>query len=86
MCAKTRFASRLAAMGRYYEIVSIRRADPPPGAKGSRWHEYVIAFEGCNTIHGYLPGNLPAVSRAVEEFVTQLNERHSGKRDRVQLV
>ena len=86
MCAKNRFAVGLTAMGRHYEIVSIRRADPPPGAKGCRWHEYVIAFEGNNTIQGYLPGNLPAVTRAVEEFVAQLNKRHLAKRGRVQLV
>ncbi len=69
-----------------YEIVSIQRAKPPPGVEGSNWHQYVIAFEGSNTIHGYQPGNLKAVTRAVEEIVAQLNERHMGKRGRVNLV
>ena len=54
--------------------------------EGSNWHQYVIAFEGRNTIHGYQPGNLKAVTRAVEEIVAQLNERHFGKRGRVDLV
>ncbi len=69
-----------------YEIVSIRRAEPPPGGKGPNWYHYVIAFEGSNTIHGYQQGNLRAVTTAVEEIVAQLNERHLGKRGRVNLV
>ncbi len=65
-------------MAQAYEIVSVRRAKPPPGAKGSNWYRYVIAFEGTNTIHGYQQGKLRAVTRAVEEIVAQLNERHLG--------
>ncbi len=59
-----------------YEIVSVRRAEPPPGAKGPYWYRYVIAFEGTNTIHGCRQGGLKAVTRAVEEIVAQMNERH----------
>ena len=73
------------ALAQPYEIVSIRRAEAPPGVEGSYWHQYVIAFEGSNTIHGYQQGNLRVVTRAVEEIVAQLNERHLGKRGRVQL-
>ncbi len=76
-------------MGKPYEIVSIRRAKPPPGGKGSNWYRYVIAFEGTNTIDGCRQGSLKAVTRAVEEMVAQLNERqlaHSTKPSRVQLV
>ncbi len=72
-----------------YEIVSVRRADPPPGGKGSYWYRYVIAFEGTNTIQGCRQGGLKAVTRAVEEMVAQLNERqlaHSTKPSCVQLV
>ena len=72
-----------------YEIVSVRRAEPPPGGEGSYWYRYVIAFEGTNTIHGCRQGGLKAVTRAVEEIVAQLNERQlrqSGKRGRVDLV
>ena len=64
-------------------------AAPPPGAEGSNWHHYVIAFEGTNTIHGCRQGGLMAVTRAVEEIVAQLNERHSRhltKPGRVNLV
>ncbi len=53
--------------------------------EGSNWHQYVIAFEGSDTIHGYQQGNLKAVTKAVEEIVAQMNERHLGKRGRVQL-
>ena len=76
-------------MGQPYEIVSVRRAKPPPGAAGSNWHRYVIAFEGSNSIHGCRQGNLKAVTSAVEEIVTKLNERHSRhltKPGRVNLV
>ena len=78
-----------SAMAQPYEIVSIQRAEPPPGGKGSNWHQYVIAFEGSNTINGYQQGNLRAVTTAVEEMVAQLNERqlaHLSKPRRVDLV
>ncbi len=77
------------ALEQPYEIVSVRRAEPPPGGKGSNWYRYVIAFEGRNTIHGCRQGSLKAVTRAVEEIVAQLNERHLGhlsKTGRVHLV
>ena len=72
-------------MGHPYEIVSVRQADAPPGTEGSDWHYYEIA-QGGNTIQGYRQGNLKAVTQAVEEIVTQLNERQLGKRGRVNLV
>ncbi len=77
-------------MDQPYEIVSVRRAEPPPGGKGSNWYSYVIAFEGTNNIHGCRQGGLKAVTRAVEEIVAQLNERQrlgrSAKPSRVHLV
>jgi len=75
-----------SAIGQPYEIVSVRRAEPPPGGKGSNWYRYVIAFEGTKTIHGCRQGGVKAVTTAVEEIVAQLNERHLGKRGRVNLV
>ncbi len=79
-----------SAMEQPYEIVSIRRAEPPPGGKGSNWYSYVIAFEGTNNIHGCRQGGLKAVTREVEEIVAQLNERQhlgrSAKPGRVHLV
>jgi len=77
------------AMEQPYEIVSVRRAEPPPGAEGPYWYRYVIAFEGTNNIHGCRQGGLKAVTSAVEEIVANLNERHLGhstKPSRVQLV
>ena len=75
-----------STMAQPYQIVSVRRAEPPSGGEGPYWYRYVIAFEGTNTIHGYQQGNLSAVTRAVEEIVAQLNERHLGKRGRINLV
>ncbi len=78
------------ALGQRYEIVSVRRAEPPPGGKGSYWYRYVIAFEGSNTIHGCQQGGLKDVTKAVEEIVAQMNERHHlqhvSKASRVDLV
>ena len=65
-----------SAIAQLYEIVSVRRVEPPLGAEGSNWQHYVIAYEGSNSIHGYRKGNLKAVTRAVEETVAKLNERH----------
>ncbi len=77
-------------MAQPYQIVSVRRAEPPPGGKGSNWYRYVIAYEGTNNIHGCRQGGLKAVTRAVEEIVAQLNERQrlgrSTKPSRVHLV
>ena len=69
-----------------YEIVEICRAEAPAGAEGADWHQYVIAFEGSSSIQGYQPGTLKTVKKAVSEMVDQLNERHMGKRGRVNLV
>ncbi len=78
-----------SAMAQPYQIVSVQRAEPPPGGEGSYWYRYVIAFEGTNTIDGCRQGGLKAVTREVEEIVAQLNERHRGrfsKPGRVHLV
>jgi len=78
-----------SALGQPYEIVSVQRAEPPPGAEGPNWYSYVIAFEGTDNIHGCRQGGLKAVTKAVEEIVAQLNERHVGqfsKPRRVHLV
>ncbi len=82
--------AKSTALEQPYEIVSVRRAEPPPGGKGPNWYRYVIAFEGTNNIHGCRQGGLNAVTRALEEIVAQLNERQhlgrSTKPSRVQLV
>ncbi len=70
---------------RPYEIVSVRKAAPPPGTEGVNWHHYVIV-QGANTIRGYRQGSLQAVTSAVEEIVVLLNERQLGKRGRVNLM
>ena len=52
----------------------------------SNWYKYVISFEGNTNLQGYRQGSLAAVTESVEEFVAQLNERHMGKRGRVNLA
>jgi len=64
---------------KHYEIESILRTKPPPGAVGSDWHRYEIV-RGTNIINGYKQGSLENVTAAVEENVAQLNERQFGKR------
>lgn len=66
-----------------YEIISIKRAEPPPNTEGSDWYEYVIAADETNTINGCRQGTLKAVTSAVEAIVDQLNERHAKKRKKV---
>ncbi len=78
-----------SAMEQPYEVVSVQRAEPPPGAEGPNWYSYVIAFEGTDNIHGCRQGGLKTVTKAVAEIVAQLNERHVGqfsKPRRVHLV
>ncbi len=62
-----------------YEIKSILKTDPPPGAEGSDWYRYEIAH-GTNSISGYTQGSLEEVTKAMDENVVQLNERQFGKR------
>ncbi len=64
------------ANGQPFKIVSVQQAERPPDGKGSNWHRYVIEFEGTNTIHGCRQGGLKAVTRAVEEMVARMNNRH----------
>ncbi len=76
-----------SALEQPYEIVSVRRAKSPRGTEGSNWYRYVIAFEGTKTVHGCRQGGVKAVTKAVEEMVAQLNERHHlSKPGRVHLV
>jgi len=62
-----------------YEIKSVLKTDPPPGAEGSDWYRYEIAH-GSNSISGYTQGSLEEVTAAMEENVVMLNERQFGKR------
>lgn len=74
-----------AALAQPYEIVSVRRTEPPHGGRGSNWYRYEIV-QGENTIKGYRQGSLKVVTRDVEEIVAQLNQRRTGKCSRVHLV
>ena len=71
-------AIEVLATPQSYEIVSVSRAKPMPDPEGSTWYSYVISYEGKDSIHGCRQGDLEAVTIAVEEVVTLLNERHLG--------
>jgi len=68
-----------AIVRKLYEIKSILKTDPPPGAEGSDWYRYEIAH-GTNCISGYKQGSLDEVTEAMEENIVMLNERQFGKK------
>ena len=68
-----------AIVRKLYEIKSIVKTDPPPGAEGSDWYRYEIAH-GANCINGYKQGTIEEVTEAMEENVVLLNERQFGKK------
>lgn len=75
----------LVARGEPFEMVSVGRADAPPGADETEWYGYVIK-QGSNTIRGCRQGTLAAVTAAVEEIVEKLNDRRVNKRGRTHIV
>lgn len=66
-------------------MVSVRRADAPPGTDEAEWYGYVIK-QGSNTIRGCRQGTLAAVTTAVEEIVEKLNQRRENKGGRTHIV
>ncbi len=66
-------------------MVSVRRANAPPGADDAEWYAYVIR-QGSNTIQGCRKGTLAAVTAAVEDIVQKLNDRRVNKRGRTHIV
>lgn len=73
------------SQGEPFEMVSVRRANAPPGAHEAEWYGYVIK-QGSNTIRGCRQGTLAAVTAAVEEIVEKLNDRRVNKRGRTHIV
>ena len=76
-------------MGQPYGIVSVQRSSTSARRGRLQLASLCDRVEGTNTIHGCRQGGLRAVTRAVEEIVAQLNERHSRhltKPGRVNLV
>jgi hypothetical protein len=68
-----------------FSVSSITPADAPAGAVSASWYRYEIT-QGANAIVGHREGSLEAVTRAVAEIVTRLNERRLGKAGRVHLA
>jgi len=76
---KTFMSDEIPIARTLYEIKSISKTDPPPGAEGKDWYRYEIAH-GTNSISGYKQGTLDEVTVAMEENVLLLNERQFGKK------
>ena len=68
-----------------FRLISVQRAGVPVGAEGADWHQYVIR-QGKNEIRGYRQGTVRAVTVAVEQIVTRLNERRMDKPGRRHIV
>jgi len=68
-----------------FELVSVRKSEPPEGGQGKDWVRYRIA-QGKNVITGYRQGSITSIKQVAEEIVVGLNERRSPKRGRVQLT
>jgi len=66
-------------MEQAYRIVSIQSAEAPSGTESSNWYDYEIAFAGETVVKGCRQGSLKDVTRAVDDIVGQLNERHCKK-------
>jgi len=68
-----------------FELISVKKSEPPEGNQGSDWVQYTIE-QGTNTISGYRRGSLASARKAAKEIVENLNARRSPKRGRVQLT
>lgn len=68
-----------------FQLDDVERTQAPDGGAGQSWFRYTIT-QGPNTITGYRQGSQRAVSKAVKDIVTELNERRNGKKGRVHLT
>ncbi len=78
--------ARAGRLDHPFKVSSITRAAAPQGVSSAAdWYRYEIA-QGTNAIVGHREGSLQAVTQAVAEIVTRLNERRMGKTGRVHLT
>ena len=61
---------------RHFKVTSVKKIDPPSGASGERWYQYVIG-RGESAIKGKRAGTMKSVKRHAEEFADNLNRRAS---------
>jgi hypothetical protein len=66
-------------MEQSYKVISIQSAEAPSGTDSSNWYDYVIEYAGATVVHGCRQGSLKEVTKAVDDIVGQLNERHGKK-------
>lgn len=68
-----------------FSIGQVESVQPPTEGQGKYWCKYTIV-QGPNTITGYRQGGVKAVRKAVNEMITDMNQRRMGKRGRVHLT
>jgi len=68
-----------------FSIGQIESVEPPSEGEGKYWCKYTIV-QGPNVITGYRQGGVKAVRKAVNEMVSDMNQRRMGKRGRVHLT
>jgi len=67
-----------------YETISVESTDTPPNLDGANWYRYTIG-QGTNRIFGLRQGDLPTITKSLEDLVLRLNDSRIGKTGRVQL-
>lgn len=67
-------ANQGAALKNRFTVTSIEKTDPPPGAQGGEWYEYVVGT-GTSAITGRRSGSRKEVAKYVEEYAGNLNQR-----------
>lgn len=55
-------------------IQSIEKSNPPKGMPDGSWYRYIVGQDGSK-ITGYKKGSLRSVTKHVEDFIENLNER-----------
>ncbi len=61
---------------RHFAVTSVKKTDPPAGASGEKWYQYVIG-RGDSAIKGKRAGTLKSVTQHAKEFAENLNRRAS---------
>lgn len=61
-----------------YNVVSVKKADPPEGIETDNWYQYIIK-RADSVIEGKRCGTLAQVTEHVNEFVEELNTRTGRK-------
>jgi hypothetical protein len=64
--------------GKEYNLISVKKTDPPAGVEGKDWYCYIIErypARAGSSIVGKMRGSLKHVTSKAESFVEELNAR-----------